>query len=330
LYYTHWCRSCGFDITSFSLDDLRQKGLDLGYILKETVNTYKKKREKQGTKPSATVLQWECLAGHPNEKSWRNLKNWSCMKCWRLSRMLTYDKFLVAVYEAGFKTKVSEKEFIQLKKECLKNGLFLSHDVYFNLFCPEGHDFEKTYIALKGARCPYSGMSKLQLKGHKYLEAALGIHFEAEVDVRRIIHTEIKYLRVDGYGVIYLRGKLIIIVFEAMGKQHREYVSRYHKSPLNLKAQIERDEYLRKLLKENGIVLIEFWYDHKPSQYKNLLIDQFKEQTKELGLFEDGYELQNVPQFTVKILHNKFLGNKQKTLDSFPIISDNDSNSDFN
>lgn len=56
------------------------------------------------------------------------------------------------------------------------------------------------------------------------------------------------------------------------------------------------------------------------SQYRDLLIRQFYEQTKELGIFKDGYRLQDIPRFTSKILHNKFLGAsqyKQKSLEDF-------------
>jgi hypothetical protein len=150
-------------------------------------------------------------------------------------------------------------------------------------------------------------MTALQKRIHLYLEAALRVPFESEVDVRRFIPSETRYLKVDGYGEIYIGNRLVKIVFEAMGKQHRFFVDKYHKSQKDLDHQKKRDTYLRAILKDKGIVLIEFWYDDVVTQYKDLLINQFHKQTKELGIFNSGYELKNIPQFTSKILHHRFL-----------------------
>jgi len=152
------------------------------------------------------------------------------------------------------------------------------------------------------------------------MEAALKVSFESEVDVRRIIPRETRYLKVDGYAEICIGGLLIKVIFEAMGEQHRFFVKGFHKSPKDFQRQKERDDYLRELCKDESVVLIEFWYDDDVSQYKILLFKQFYEQTKELKIFENGYKLKNIPQYTSRILHNKFLGatqTNQKSLKDF-------------
>jgi len=105
-----------------------------------------------------------------------------------------------------------------------------------------------------------------------------------------------------------------------MGEQHEYFCPAFHKTLKDLECQKERDEYLRDLCREENIILIEFWYNDEVKNYQNLLIKQFYDQTKELGFFQNGYLLNNIPQFTPNILHNKFLGAEeihQKSLKDF-------------
>ena len=235
--------------------------------------------------------------------------------------MTTYESFLNLIYKAGFKTKFNRHEFIQIKQKCIEKNLILTHDIYFDIICSEEHKFSTFLHSIKhGVKCPYCGMTALQKGVHLYMEAALKISFESEVDVRRIIPTEGRYLKVDGYGEIYLGDRLVKIIFEAMGKQHRFFVKAYHESLKDLERQKKRDDYLRNICKDKGFILIEFWYDDDVSQYRDLLIKQFYEQTRELGIFKGGYRLKNIPHYTSRILHNKFLSttqSNQKSLKDF-------------
>ena len=202
--------------------------------------------------------------------------------------------------------------------------MILTHDVYFNITCSEEHTFPAFYISITSKtriRCPYCGMSALQKQIHLYMEAAFKVPFESEVDLRRIISTETRYLKVDGYAEIYLSGNVIRLIFEAHGKQHRFFSEIFHKSPKDFENQKKRDEYLRNICRDAGIILIEFWYDDDISHYKNLLIDRFYTQAR--GIFGDGYRLKNIPHYTSKILHNKFLRsmrNNQKQIKDFFFI----------
>ncbi len=122
----------------------------------------------------------------------------------------------------------------------------------------------------------------------------------------RIIPSETNYLKVDGYREIYIGNKLVKIIFEAMGEQHRFFVEKYHNSQKDLARQKKRDEYLRELCKDEGIILIEIWYNDDVRQYKDLLIKQFYKQPKEIGIFNNGYELKNIPQFTFFIEYSDY------------------------
>ncbi|MBY8983398.1 MAG: hypothetical protein KGD57_10635 [Candidatus Lokiarchaeota archaeon] len=308
LFYGRWCRRCTWDTYCLSYDDVKQRGLDYGYILKDDEPTFKKKCFEQGTKPTITVLKWECFEGHSTEKYLKSMRRYGCIDCYRLSKMTTYERFLNLIHKAGFKTKLNKQEFIQIKKKCINKNLILTHHIYFDICCSEGHKFSALLHSIKiGLKCPYCGMTALQKRIHLYMEAALRVPFESEVDVRRIIPNETSYLKVDGYGEIYIGNRLVKIIFEAMGRQHRFFVEKYHKSQKDLERQKRRDQYLRDICKDEGIVLIEFWYNDVVTTYKDLLINQFYKQTKELGIFNNGYNLQNIPQFTSRVLHNKFL-----------------------
>ncbi len=320
LYEGQWCRQCANEEMSKPYDEINERGAELGYFLENNEKDFNRKKEEQKKAPTHTILKWLCLSGHINYKSMRNILSiagggrYGCKTCYRLSIIITYEEFLKGVYNAGFKTKISKQEFVQIRSNCINNNLILTHDVQFNIICSENHTFPAFYGSITskyGIKCPYCGMTALQKGVHLYMEVALKVPFESEVDIRRIILTETRYLKVDGYGEIYLGGRLIRIVFEAMGKQHRFFVKRFHNSQKDLDRQKERDDYLRDLLKAEGIVLIEFWYDDLVSQYKELLNEQFYKQTKKLEIFKDGYELQNIPQFTSRVLHNKFLGATQ-------------------
>ncbi len=329
LYEGQWCRQCANEEMSHSYGKIKDKGEELGYFLKDDEDIFEKKRKSQIKAPTYTILEWICIEGHMNYKSLHDILTaardgrYGCKKCYRLSIMITYEEFLRGVYESGFKTEIGKSKFSQIKEHCIKNNLILTHDLYFNITCSEEHTFPAFYVSITsrtGIRCPYCGMSALQKRVHLYMESALRVAFESEVDLRRIISKETRYLKMDGYAEIFLGGRLIKVIFEAMGEQHRFFVEAFHKSPKDFRNQKERDEYLQDVCRDEDIILIKFWYDDDVSQYKNLLIRQFYRQTKELGIFKDGYSLKNIPQFTSRIIHNKFLGatqTNQKSLSDF-------------
>jgi len=318
LYEGQWCRQCANEELSTNYDEIKEKGAEHGYFLEDTEDSFKKKKKDQKEAPTHANLKWTCLNTHINYKSLQNILNaardgrYACKICYRLSIMITYKKFLDGLYNAGFKTKISKQRFTQIKKNCIKNNLILTHDVYFNITCSEGHTFPAFYNSITcshGIRCPYCGMSFLQKRFHLYIEAALKVPFESEVDVRRIIPSETRYLIVDGYAKMYIEKRRIKVVFEVNGEQHRFFVSRFHKSPKEFHRQKERDDYEDELFRDESVVLIKIWYDDDVSQFKNLLINQFYKQTKKI--FGKGYRLKNIPQYSSRILHNEFLGAKQ-------------------
>ena len=59
-----------------------------------------------------------------------------------------------------------------------------------------------------------------------------------------------KNLELDGYNAE------LKIAFEYQGKQHYEYVSKFHKSEIDLQYQQEKDNYKASICKERGIILI--------------------------------------------------------------------------
>ncbi|KKK45115.1 MAG: hypothetical protein Lokiarch_12510, partial [Candidatus Lokiarchaeum sp. GC14_75] len=329
LYEGQWCRQCAHEEMSHSYGKIKEKGEEFGYFLKDDKDIFEEKRKSQKKAPSNTILEYICIEGHKNYKSLHDILTaardgrYGCKKCYRLSIMVTYEEFQRGVYESGFKTEITKSKFSQIKEHCIKNNMILTHDVYFNITCSEEHIFPAFYVSItsrNGIKCPYCGMSALQKRIHLYMESALKVPFESEVDLRRIISTETRYLKMDGYTEIFLGGRPIKVIFEAMGEQHRFFVEAFHKSLKDFENQKRRDNYLRNECRDAGIILIEFWYDDEVKHYKKLLLEQFYRQTKDLGIFEDGYYLKRIPHYTPRLLHNKFLGaiqNVQKQIKDF-------------
>ncbi|CAG8480546.1 30216_t:CDS:2 [Gigaspora margarita] len=106
-------------------------------------------------------------------------------------------------------------------------------------------------------------------KGHKWFASFNGIKHASHDFLKTPEHP--RGLELDIYYPQYG------FAIEVQGKQHEQYVKRFHKSKEDFEKQLMRDQIKRKLCDENRIVLIEIWYYEDPC----IVIPEY---LKELGL----------------------------------------------
>ena len=112
--------------------------------------------------------------------------------------------------------------------------------------CKDGHRWKAVPNSIKsGTWCPKCNINYGEEIVRAYFEAA----FQKKFENHRPIWLE--GLELDGYN------ESLKLAFEHHGKQHYEYVRRFHKSYAKFEDQVARDQRKRTICRYNGITLIE-------------------------------------------------------------------------
>ncbi|CAG8559855.1 42297_t:CDS:2 [Gigaspora margarita] len=158
-----------------------------------------------------------------------------------------------------------------------RGGMCLSTE-YINLcvpmqwMCNKGHKWFASFNGIKHAKswCPYC-LNKHENLCREVITEILGPpssirrpDFLKTPECPRGLELDIYYPQ---YG----------FAIEVQGKQHEQYVKRFHKNKEDFEMQLVRDQLKRELCDENWIVLIEIWYYEDP----HIVIPEY---LKELGL----------------------------------------------
>lgn len=110
-------------------------------------------------------------------------------------------------------------------------------------------------------------------KGEAFVKAWLDIN-----NIKYISQYRVKVptnIRKSGncYIDFYIKYKHKKFAIEYNGRQHYEFVPRFHKNHLDLKAQLMRDAYIKDWCREKGITFIEIPYTWNSDN----IVDQLKE-----------------------------------------------------
>jgi len=139
---------------------------------------------------------------------------------------------------------------VKLNGRC-NSKTYINNEAKLDFECKIGHKFQKSWSAVKNSLrwCPKCSPNKLigETLSRLILEHLLEMKFPSAYI------KEMEGLQLDGYN------SKNRIAFEYQGYQHYTENSHFHTNEKQYKAQIERDNYKKKLCKKNEITLIEIF-----------------------------------------------------------------------
>lgn len=273
-----WCRRCSADIQRHSIEKCHALAESNGgkCLSKEYVNT-------------DTKLRWECEFGHQWEARPAKVKKgqW-CPYCLGRHRDITYWKAFAK--ERG--GECLSTEYVRSEEplvwQCSDGHIWEArpNNVKFGTWCPycagkrQSIDDLRDLASERGGRClskEYRGQAKKVwwecADGHQwkavpnsiksgswcpkcntnYGEEIVRQYFELLFDApfENIRPDWLFGLELDGYN------ERLAVAFEHNGKQHYEFLPRFHKTKASFEEQLERDRRKRELCAEHGVSLIE-------------------------------------------------------------------------
>jgi len=228
-----------------------------GSYRKHSIEIYQKLAQSLGGKclsseykNSATLMRWQCSAGHQWIARASSIKGGSwCAACANL---------LPVTIQMAHET-AKDRNGICLSKTLKNINSILSYK------CSNGHVWQAPFRNVKeGSCCPIcsSGLSERIIR--KALEDLTGKKFH-KVRPKWLRNPETNIpMELDGFNM------QLKVAFEHQGIQHHEEVGFFHKSEHSFKRQRKRDSYKAKLLELHGIQLITVPALHKKIQLNEL------------------------------------------------------------
>ncbi|OED39817.1 hypothetical protein AB834_00070 [PVC group bacterium (ex Bugula neritina AB1)] len=186
---------------------------------------------------SSSKLEWQCHKKHEWEAFYSNVKkgHW-CPECAGNIKKTIEDCHEIAKSKGG---------------KCLSTQ-YVNCDSKLKWQCHKKHIWETPYSNIQqGSWCPDCSTSKSE-KICRYIFETI---FKKPFPVIKpdFLKTK-KYkwgLELDGFC------ENLNLAFEHQGRQHYEFVERFHRTPENFKNQLQRDQDKKDLCKKNNVKLIE-------------------------------------------------------------------------
>ena len=214
-----WCRQCTVDAKKPTMVEIQALAIQRGgrCLSKRYVN-------------NETHLTWVCAKGHTWRAKPANVQTGTwCPFCVGQHQTIQ-DMRRLAESRGG---KCLSKSYVRQNSKLLWQ-------------CKDGHQWKAVPNSIKnGNWCPKCSINYGEEIARAYFEAVFQEKFKRERP------DWLEGLELDGYN------EDLELAFEHHGRQHYEYVRRFHKSYSEFEAQVARDDRKRTVCEERGITLIE-------------------------------------------------------------------------
>jgi hypothetical protein len=294
----NWCRQCQADSRMKTYDEVLMIGMNNGYILDETAETFTNKmRNRKNRLPKDVRLYWKCISCEtPKNYSYNNIQKATrtgttgCKTCFSRSLEITKEHAEKMGKKKGLELDMTDEEFEAAKDEMRKQHRAPAHasliwkrskmqiPLTFNYVAylmrnKRRYPKHKKYISKTG-----HPSSEGENHGRWVLQNIFNTSFDHTLfkdivgkEIR--INNETKKIHprshVDGYNTVYIKGKDFKIVYEF-------WESYFHK-----RAKIkEMDDFKLNVCKKKGLVSIILTDEQDPIDFPEIIAEQFKQQTK--------------------------------------------------
>ena len=291
-----WCRQCNADERMKSYDEVLIIGVENGWFLDETMETFAIKMRNRGNiNPKDVKLYWKCAqCGNPKNYSYNNIKKKTegeasgCKNCFSRSLEITKPHVEEIARKKGIKLDMTDEEFEAAKDKIRKQHRSPAHAKLIWKIRGQRVPLTFNYVAyLMKNRARYKFMNYISPTGHRssegenhgrwVLQKIFGVRFD-HTFLREIVGDEVNLSgktitihprsHVDGYNIVQVKKKEFKIVYEFWEMYHHKYLDSKRK-----------DKFKQNIFKKKDIISIILTDEQDPVQFQQIIATQFKKQT---------------------------------------------------
>ncbi len=291
-----WCRQCNADERMKSYDEVLNIGVENGWFLDETIETFAIKMRNRGNiNPKDVKLYWKCAqCGNPKNYSYNNIKKKTegetsgCKICFSRSLEITKPHVEEIARKKGINLDMTDEEFEAAKDKIRKQHRPPTQAKLIWKIRGQQVPLTFNYVAyLMKNRARYKFRNYISPTGHRssegenhgrwVLQKMFGVRFD-HTFLREIVGDELNLSgktikihprsHVDGYNVVQVKKKEFKLVYEFWEMYHHKYLDSKRK-----------DKFKQKIFKKKDIVSIILTDEQDPVHFQQIIATQFKKQT---------------------------------------------------